>query len=155
MKASSSVFINRPIIYVWEFIEDVRNLGRWVNGVSEPAPTSDEGSWGIGSTFKSDYDYAGKRHTVSYVITEFDPPNRVSIRSTSGSFSFEGYTELQEEKEGTRLINTIDMKPANRFLSAFFVLIGMPLRVMMSAQLRKELSQLKAILESVELKEPS
>lgn len=149
MKSSASVLINRRITEVWDFVADIRNMDKWVNGVSDPVPTSD-GNWGVGSTFKSDYEYAGKTHAITYVITEFDPPYRLSMRSTSGPFPFEGCTELQEEKDGTRLINSIDAKPTNLLLTVWFALLGVVLRMMMRIQLKKELVKLKAALEGAD-----
>ena len=149
MKASASLMINRPIAEVWDFVANIRNMDEWVNGVSDPAPTS-EGDWGVGSAFRSDYTYAGKTHAITYVITEFDPPHRLAMRSTSGPFPFEGGAELREEKDGTRVINSIDAKPTNSFLAVWFALMGVVLRMMMRIQLKKELVSLKAALEGDE-----
>ena len=150
MKASANILIDRQVSEIWDFVADIRNMDKWVNGVSDPVPTS-EGDWGVGSTFKSDYIYAGKIHPITYVITEFDPPCRLSIRSTSGPFPFEGHTELREEKDGIRLINSLDAKPTNLFLTVWFAVLGVVLRMMMRIQLKKELVRLKATLEEGEL----
>ncbi len=152
MKASASIVIDKPIAEVWNFIADIRNMDKWVTGVSAPKPTS-EGRWGVGSTLESDYTYAGRTHNITYEITGFDPPNRMSMRSTSGPFPFEGWIELRKEKDGTHLINTIDAKPTNAFLTLWFAMTGFILRMMMRTQLRKELTLLKARLEGTELVE--
>ena len=149
MKARASLLIDKPITKVWDFVADIRNMDKWVNGVSDPVPTS-EGKWGVGSTFRSNYTYAGKTHTVTYVITEFDPPNRVSMQSTSGPFPFEGCTELQGDNHETRVTNAIDAKPTNVFLSVWFALLGVVLKMMMRSQLQKELLKLKEMLEGAE-----
>ena len=146
MKATASILIDKPVSAVWDFVADVSNMEVWVNGVSALARTS-EGEFGVGSTFKSDYTYAGKTHAVTYVITEFDPPNRITMRSTSGPFPFEGSTELREEAEGTRVFNTIDVRPTNAFLTLWFAILGAVLRLMMRRQLSKELVALKSRLE--------
>ena len=149
MKASATIFIDKPISEVWAFVADIRNMDKWVNGVSDPTPTS-EGEWRVGSTFTSGYTYAGKTHTVNYEITGFDPPNRIAMRSTAGPFPFDGYTDLMEDKDGTRLVNAIDAKPTNAFLAIWFAVLGVVLRMMMRIQLRKELVLLKAALEDAE-----
>ena len=146
MKATASIFVDRPISAVWSFVADVANMESWVNGVSDLVRTS-EGELGIGSTFQSNYTYAGKTHPVTYVITEFDPPNCITMRSTSGPFPFEGSTELHEEAEGTRVFNTIDAEPTNAFLTVWFAMLGVVLKLMMRRQLRKELIELKTHLE--------
>ena len=149
MKASASIFIDKPVSEVWTFIADIENMDKWVNGVRDPRPIS-PGEWGVGSTFESGYEYAGKTHRITYEITEFDPPGRLSMRSTSGPFPFEGWTELREDKDGTRVLNTIDAKPANAFLTVWFAVLGVVLRMMMRIQLHKELVLLKAALEDAE-----
>ena len=146
MKATASILVDSPISSVWDFVADVANMEKWVNGVSDLARTS-EGEFGIGSTFQSSYTYAGKTHPVTYVITEFDPPRRIAMRSTSGPFPFEGSTELREETEGTRVFNTIDARPTNAFLTVWFAIFGVVLRLMMRRQLSKELVELKSHLE--------
>ncbi len=149
MKASASIVIDRPISEVWDFVADIRNMDKWVNGVSDPKPIS-QGEWGVGSTFESGYTYAGKTHTITYEITGFDPPNRVSVRSTSGPFPFEGWTEVRKEGDGTHVTNAIDAKPTNVFLTLWFAMLGVVLRMMMRLQLHKELALLKARLEGAE-----
>ena len=149
MKATASVFVDRPVSSVWDFVANVANMELWVNGVSDLARTS-EGEFGIGSTFRSSYTYAGKTHPVTYVITEFDPPRCISMRSTSGPFPFEGSTKLREEAEGTRVFNTIDVKPTNAFLMVWFTILGVVLRLMMRRQLSKELVELRSHLEDSE-----
>ena len=149
MKASANILIDRPVSEVWDFVADIRNMDKWVNGVSDPRPVSD-GEWGVGSAFESKYTYAGKTHTITYEITGFDPPNRLAMRSTSGPFPFEGCVELREDGHGTRLTNTLDAEPTNIFLTLWFATMGIVLRMMMRNQLRKELVLLKAELEAIE-----
>ena len=149
MKASANILIDRPILEVWDFVADIRNMDKWVNGVSDPRPMSD-GEWGVGSAFESGYTYAGNTHTITYEITGYDPPNRMAMRSTSGPFPFEGCVELREDGHGTRLTNTLDAEPTNIFLTLWFATMGIVLRMMMRIQLRKELTLLKAELESRE-----
>ena len=153
MKASASIIIDKPISEVWDFVSNIENMDKWVNGVRDPKPIS-EGEWGVGSTFEGGYEYAGKTHRITYEITGFDPPGRISMRSTSGPFPFEGWTELLEGKEGTQVVNTIDAKPTNRFLTVWFTLLGVILRMMMRIQLRKELTLLKVELEATESSRP-
>ena len=85
MKASASIVIDKPISEVWDFVSDIENMDKWVNGVKDPKPISG-GEWGVGSTFESGYEYAGKTHRITYEITEFDSPSLISMRSTSGPF---------------------------------------------------------------------
>ena len=149
VKASANILVDRPLSEVWDFVADIRNMDKWVNGVSDPRPVFD-GEWGVGSAFESGYTYSGKTYTITYEITGFDPPNRVAMRSTSGPFPFENCVELCEDGHGTRLTNIIDAEPTNVFLTLWFATMGIALRMMMRIQLRKELTLLKAELEATE-----
>ena len=148
MKASTDIVIDRPISEVWDFISDIRNMDEWVDGVSDPTPTSD-GPWRVGSTFKSKYTYAGKTHMIDYEITRLDVPTHMTMRSVAGPFPFEGSVELREERGSTHFINTIDAKATNLFLSVWFAVLGPLLRIMMRKQLHKELVLLKTRLEDI------
>ena len=153
MKASANILIDRPISEVWGFVADIRNMDKWVNGVSDPRPVSN-GEWGVGSAFESKYTYSGKTYTITYEISGYDPPNRIAMRSTSGPFPFEGCVELRKDGYATHLTNTLDAEPTNIFLTIWFATMGIVLRMMMRAQLRKELTLLKAELEATESSRP-
>ena len=99
MKASASIVIDKPISEVWDFVSNIENMDKWVNGVREPKPISG-GEWGVGSTFESGYEYAGKTHRITYEITGFDAPwshfdafhvRAVSVRGLDGTVGGQGW----------------------------------------------------------------
>ncbi len=147
MRSSANIVIDAPIETVFDFVADPENMDRWITGVTNPKTTS-EGEFGVGSTFASDYTYAGKTHSVVYRIVEFESPRRTAMEWTSGPFPFETATELEPAGEGVRVTHTIDAGPNNRAIAVWFALFGPLLRPLMRRQLRKELRTLKELLES-------
>ena len=146
MRASASLVIDVPIQAVFDFVADIENMDMWINGVTAPKRTS-EGEFGVGSTFESDYTYAGRTHSVAYRTIEFNRPTRTASVWTSGPFPFEAVTELEPSGEGTRITHTIDAGPNNRAVAIWFVVFGPILRPLMRRQLRRELLSLKELLE--------
>jgi len=146
MKASVSIRIDQPIDKVFAFAANIENMDQWVTGVSEPKLTS-EGDFGVGSTFTSKYTYGGGTHNITYVVTDYDPPTRHAIKSTSGPFPFEGLIELETSGSQTQITNTIDAGADSKATSIMFAVLGPILRIMMRRQLRGELEALKTILE--------
>ena len=81
MRASASLVIDVPIQTVFDFVTDVENMDRWINGVTGSKRTSGD-ELGVGSTFESLYTYAGKTHSVAYRTVEFEPPTLTAIART-------------------------------------------------------------------------
>ena len=145
MRASANLVIDVPIQTVFDFVADIENMDRWINGVTGPKRTS-EGELGVGSTFESYYTYAGKTQRVAFRTVEFEPPTRTATEWTSGPFPFEAVTELEPAGEGTRITHTIDAGPNNRAVAIWFAVCGPILRPLMRRQLGRELQSLKELL---------
>ena len=141
MKASASVVIDQSIHTVWEFVANVENLEKWVDGVREPHWTS-AGEIEVGSTFASKYAYRGKTFDMAYVVTEFSPPIRFATRSTSGPFPYQGVVDVEPGGDGTRVTNTIEVGSDSKATAVMFALFGPLLRIGMRRQLSKELKAL-------------
>ena len=146
MRASASLVIDVPIQTVFDFVADIENMERWINGVTESKRTSG-GELGVGSTFESYYTYAGKTHSVAYRTVEFEPPTRIASEWTSGPFPFGAVTELEPAGDGTRITHTIDAGPNNRAVAVWFAVFGPILRSLMRRQLGWELQSLKELLD--------
>ncbi|MDZ7727953.1 MAG: hypothetical protein U5Q44_07040 [Dehalococcoidia bacterium] len=78
----------------------------------------------------------------------FEPPRRMVIEALEGPFPFRGQIDLAEAAAGTRMGNTITAGSDSRMTSVMFVAGGPVLRWMMRRQLRKELRELKGLLEN-------
>ena len=145
IKGTVDVVVDRPIQEVWEFVSDFKNMEGWVDGVSDLKPP--EGELGIGSTFASKYTYGNRTHDITYEVTAFDPPLHIAMKSTSGPFPFEGTLTLEKWGDGTKVTNTIEAGSDSLFTTVTFVVLRPLIGMMMRKQLRKELRQLKAIVE--------
>ena len=93
LAATTSVEIERPIDDVWAFVTDIGNMPHWVDGVSEAilTPEADAAASGleVGTPFMSQYTYAGRRHTMEYVVTVLEPPGHYALESTEGPYPVE------------------------------------------------------------------
>ena len=72
LTASAETEIPRPLQEVWDFVTDVRNLEKWVDGMSDVRPTSD-GEFGVGSTYAATYACGGSPAPIECEVTEFVP----------------------------------------------------------------------------------
>ncbi|MDA1216004.1 MAG: hypothetical protein O2812_03935, partial [Chloroflexi bacterium] len=116
-------------------------------GASEPRLTS-SGPIGLGSTIASKYSYRNRTFDITYEVTEFQPPNRQAIRSTSGPFPFSSVIELETAERGTRVVNIIDAGSDSKATTVIFTLFGPFIRMMMNRQVKKELGVLKSLVEA-------
>ena len=97
MRGVASIKVDRPIEEVWNFISNPDNIGRWVEGVSEPNMTS-EGEVAQGSKFSIKYKFDNKSYQVSALLTAFNPPNRFSFRTSGGPHP--AFNELSLKSQG-------------------------------------------------------
>ena len=148
LESTVKIEVRKPIDEVFGFAADATNMDRWMTGVSEPELTTD-GEYGVGTTLRSKYTYGGRTHEITHEVTEYDPPRRHAIKSTSGPYPFVGILDLEAAGEGgTRVTNAIRAGSDHVVTSVMFVTMAPFLRMMMRRQLRKELSALKEVLEA-------
>ena len=150
--ATASAEIDQPIDVVWAFVTDLTNMPHWVDGVSEPvlAPGAGAEPSGLreGVPFTSRYTYAGRTHTMHYVVTAFEPARRYALKSTEGPSSVELTLRLDAAAGGAvRIAKTTRAGSDGRVTSAMFLLLGPLLRRLMRRQIAKELARCKAAVE--------
>jgi hypothetical protein len=80
-----AVLISRPQEEVFAFVEDARNRPRWDDSVESEELTSPE-PIGVGSTIRTRLRSMGREYEYTWGVTEHEPPNRMTIVSTSGPF---------------------------------------------------------------------
>ena len=146
MEGSATVIINKPIEEVFSFITNVENNDRWVEGASETKLITDE-EVTIGSVFQGKYSYSGKTHEIGYEVVKFSSPDKLGVKSTHGPFPFENWLDLKNVEGQTEITNTIDAGSDHWVTSVMFILLKPLLKRQMSKQMKKELENLKAILE--------
>jgi uncharacterized protein YndB with AHSA1/START domain len=152
LSATATAEIDRPIESVWAFVTDLANMPHWVDGVSEPAvaPGLEPSPSGLhpGVPFTSRYTYAGRTHTMHYVVTAFEPPTRYALKSTGGPYPVELTLRLDAAAGGAvRLAKTTRAGSDGRVTSAMFLLLAPLLRRLMRRQIAKELARCKAACE--------
>ncbi len=146
LTASARVQIERPIEEVWAFASHVPNMEQWVDGMSETELIG-AGEVGRGSELRGVYTYGGGSAPVLMRVTEFQPPRRMVTDAQEGPFPFVGELELVRRDGGTEVTNTLSAGSDHIVTTLMFRLLPFIVRPMMAKQLRKELGQLKAILE--------
>ena len=152
LAATTSVEIERPIDDVWAFVTDIGNMPHWVDGVSDAAltPGADPAAsrLAVGTPFMSQYTYAGRRHTMEYVVTVLEPPGHYALESTAGPYPVELRLRLATGAGGAvTLEKTTRAGSDGMITSAMFLLLGPLLRRMMRKQISKELARCKAACE--------
>ncbi len=146
LTASARVRIERPIEEVWAFASHVPNMEQWVDGMSETELIGG-GEVGRGSEICGVYTYGGGSAPVLIRVTAFQPPRRMVTDAQEGPFPFVGELELVRLGGGTEVTNTLSAGSDHIVTTVMFRLLPFIVRPMMAKQLRKELGQLKAILE--------
>ena len=147
MRGSANIKVNKPIEEVWRFISDLGNSSHWLDGVSGVEPTS-QGAIATGATFTSSYRFDGKSHQVSYLLTAFEPPNRISYRVSGGPHPALNELELKTTGSATRVSHLMEMDVNQQSIGAVFLGLGPIVRLTIMFKLRKDLKKLKARLEA-------
>ena len=147
MRGTANIKVNKTQEEVWEFISDISNIGRWVEGISEPQITS-EGAIAPGSTFTSNYRFDGKTHELSYVVTAYEPPVRFGYRVTGGPQGSLNALDLKLERGATKVTHMMELDVTQNTIGAIFLGVGPIVRLSIMFKLRKDLKRMKALLEA-------
>lgn len=149
LSASATIEIERDPADVWDYVADVTNQDHWVDGLSESEVLGD-GPVGRGTQIRGMYTYGGGSAPVLMTITEFRDGRQLSIDASEGPFPFNGTLSLQRSGPTTTVTNSMSAGSDHIFTSFMFTVLRPLTKLMMSRQMKKELGQLKAILESVD-----
>ncbi len=147
LSTSVSIQVDREPHDVWNYVADVRNQDEWVDGMSDSELVG-EGPIGRGAQIRGTYSYGGGSAPTVMTITEFREGKRLGIEATEGPFPFTGLLTLERAGSGTLVTNAMTAGSDHIMTSVMFTLLRPLTKMMMARQLRKELGQLKQILES-------
>ena len=147
MRGSANIKVNKPVEEVWRFISDLGNSGHWLDGVSNVEPSS-QGEVAPGATFTSSYRFDGKTHQVSFLVTTFEPPHRISYRTVGGPHPALNQLQLKAKGDSTKVNHIMEMDIDQRHIGAAFLGLGPIVRLSIMLKLRKDLKKLKARLEA-------
>lgn len=148
LSASATIEIERDPAEVWAYVADVTNQDHWVDGMSESQGVGD-GPVGRGTQIRGTYTYGGGSAPVLMTITEFREGRQLTIDASEGPFPFTGTLSLQRSGPSTTVTNSMSAGSDHIFTSIMFTVFRPLTKMMMGRQMKKELGQLKAILESV------
>ena len=147
LSASVELQIERPIEDVWAYVSDVRNQDHWVDGMSNSALVEGE-TVRRGSQIRGVYSYGGGTAPVTMTVAEFRAPRIIAIETSDGPFPFTGTLQLDRRGSSATLVrNSMTAGSDHIFTTIMFRFLPFITRPLMTKQLRKELAQLKTILE--------
>ncbi len=81
-------------------------------------------------------------------ITEFREGRRLGVESSEGPFPFTGLLSLERSGGGTSVSNAMIAGSDHVVTTIIFTLFRPLMKMMMDRQMKKELDQLRALLES-------
>ena len=140
-KIENTITIHCPIEQVFAFVADYRNNVKWQTGVIVAEFTS-PGQVGVGTTFKYDAEFMGRKMETTGELAAYDPPKRIAWKSTSGPFPMSGDTSFESVEGGTLVKDTIEAEPGG-----FFKLAEPLLMKQIQGQTEKDMKKLKELLE--------
>lgn len=143
IRVVESIEIQRPVEAVFGLIADFRRMPEW-RGMCVGARLEDEGGVATGTRVTVTEKFLANRFDVPLVVTEYAPPRVLAMRSGEGGpFQVENRIELIPTALGTRLTGTFTGDTAS-----FYKMAEPVLKRSFRANVRKDLSGLKRILES-------
>lgn len=147
LSASAQITIDWDPAEVWAYVADVTNQDQWVDGMSDSQVVGDD-PIGRGTQIRGTYTYGGGSAPVLMTITEFREGRQVSIDASEGPFPFTGTLSLERSGSSTIATNSMTAGSDHAFTSIMFTVFRPLTKMMMARQMKKELGQLKAILEN-------
>ena len=146
LNATARITIHRDPADVWTYVSDVTNQDHWVDGMSDSQVIGD-GPIGRGTQIRGVYTYGGNDGPVEMTITEFREGRELAIEASEGPFPFTGRLTLERSGPSTSVTNSMTAGSDHVITSIMFTVLRPLMKMMMGRQMRKELGQLKAILE--------
>jgi carbon monoxide dehydrogenase subunit G len=137
-----SYHINKPAADVFAFMSDFANDAKWQVDLIRSEKTSD-GPMGVGSTGIFAQKFMGKEMESQVQVTEFDPPKRMAMKTTSGPVQFSMDTSFEEMGGGTHLTIKIEGEAGG-----FFKVAEGMLKNEVAKSFDRDFGKLKEILEA-------
>ena len=142
---TESIEINRRPEDVFAYLDDVKRHGEWQEQIVNVEPQGDQ-PMGVGKRVRETRRVPGGDRTMTYEITEHDPPRQSSFKVLDGPIRAVGSVSVEPAGDGsrTRLTITIDFEGHG--------LGGKVLLPVAKAQARKQIpkdqARMKELLES-------
>jgi len=142
---SESIEINRKPEDLFAYLDDVKRHGEWQEQIVD-VQRQDDGPLRVGSRVKETRHVPGGDRTMTYEVTEHDPPRQSSFRVLDGPVRAVGTISIEPIDDGSRsrLRFTLEFKGHG--------LAGKVLLPVARAQARKQIpkdqARMKELLES-------
>jgi len=142
---TESIEINRRPEDVFAYLDDVKRHGEWQEQIVNVEPQGDQ-PMGVGKRVRETRRVPGGDRTMTYEITEHDPPRQSSFKVLDGPIRAVGTVSVEPTGDGsqTKLTITIDFEGHG--------LGGKVLLPVAKAQARKQIpkdqARMKELLES-------
>jgi carbon monoxide dehydrogenase subunit G len=133
VRFENSVEIAKPPEVVWAFVRDLGRAPEW----QESLVSVDVHA---GTEVRQ---FAGRRQTGRFIVTEDDPPRRLVMTSEGGSVYARATFALEPSGDGTRVDCTLELE-----LSGAARFAGGLVKGAVQRETRANLERLKALLES-------
>jgi hypothetical protein len=144
MQAEASVEIDRPIEEVFEFTNN--HVVEWSITVVEDE-VIDETPERVGTTFRCVTLGHGKRMVFQGTVTHWEPPRLSAIQLIGDAFDIEAAYFFEATPDGTKVTQKSVIKPKG-FTKVLFFLLGWMMGKAGCDEAKKELNNLKLVLES-------
>jgi uncharacterized membrane protein len=142
IKIERSIFIDRPVPEVFDFMTDLSTIPQWDREVIS-AEWISEGPICPGSTYRVVTGFLGRKIELVVEITAWEPPNLRGVKALSGPFPMESTTTRVAQGDGTLVTETSETE-----LKGAFKLAEGLLARQLGKDREKALAALKQLLEA-------
>lgn len=140
-----TVSINAPIEFVFAFITDFRNTPKWHRNMKKVGWKNEE-PHGVGSEYDWIETFAGMKMDIGGVITSWNPPYSFTWKPTTSPYPITGGWTLVKKESLTLVTRYTDNQ-----LSGIHKWLNMIMIPMAKRQVKKELKELKCLIEEAHL----
>jgi len=137
-----SVHINKPAAEVFAFMSEFANDAKWQSDLVRSEKTS-AGPTAVGSTGLYVQKLMGQEMKNEVVVTEYDPPKRFAMKTTSGPVKFEAIATFEDMGGGTHLTMNAKGEPGG-----FFKVAEGLIQKELDKSFERDLQKLKQVLEA-------
>jgi uncharacterized membrane protein len=142
---SESIEIDRRPEDVFAYLDDVTRHGEWQSQIVD-VQRQDDGPLRVGSRVKETRRVPGGDRSMTYEVTEHDPPRQSSFRVLDGPIRAEGTISIEPVDDGSRSRLTITIDFRGHGLGGKLLL---PVaRAQAHKQIPKDQAKMKELLES-------
>ena len=148
MELSTSVSINRSVEDVWKVITDFRNCPEFIESIISLEVLDDPKDTLVGFKWKETRIMFGKEATETMWITDYADNDYYQTRAESHGAIYVSKLSVSPDGEGTKLTMSFSSKAVSFVAKFFAVLMGFMFKGSMKKAITKDLTDIKAFLES-------